>query len=368
MIFEESEWYRKIKSSRYIMIFGAANDARITYSLIKPLNVDIDCYIVSERRDNPVSLDDKPVRVFDEINEEMKRDGLVIISQKYENNDKMELLLSRAGFKNMIPGISQVTYALSEDLREYCQSIFGDMLMIEEFTNGDLKSVRTGNANVCIYAVTSHRNQHMSGHLYNSKYIQYIQAGACLTDKKICSIVDNDGDHISELNPYYCELTAGYWIYKNDCIHEYVGLCHYSRGFSITDEQIEDITEAGIDVLLPVPLVFRHEALFRYFASADIIIKAIRGIHPEYLESAEKFFAKKLFFVGNMLLARKSIYCRYYKWMFEVLRECERIMRENEQPVGYRLWGYFGEVLTNIFFMHHANEYKMLYSKIKYMY
>ena len=37
---------------------------------------------------------------------------------------------------------------------------------------------------------------------------------------------DNIGEHISHLNPYYCELTGLYWAWKNlDC--EYLGLVHY---------------------------------------------------------------------------------------------------------------------------------------------
>lgn len=37
---------------------------------------------------------------------------------------------------------------------------------------------------------------------------------------------DNTGDNISLKNPYYCELTGLYWMWKN-VEADYLGLLHY---------------------------------------------------------------------------------------------------------------------------------------------
>ena len=45
---------------------------------------------------------------------------------------------------------------------------------------------------------------------------------------------DNTGDNISGKNPYYCELTGLYWMWKN-IQADYYGLCHYRRYFSFSN-------------------------------------------------------------------------------------------------------------------------------------
>ena len=57
-----------------------------------------------------------------------------------------------------------------------------------------------------------------------------IQVGAKVIDNNTGYVKDDTGISISEKNPYFCELTGLYWIWKN-IDADYYGLVHYRRYF-----------------------------------------------------------------------------------------------------------------------------------------
>jgi hypothetical protein len=50
-----------------------------------------------------------------------------------------------------------------------------------------------------------------------------------------CNFSDSEGVNISHLNPYYCELTAQYWV-RHNRPSQYVGFYHYRRYFSFIQD------------------------------------------------------------------------------------------------------------------------------------
>lgn len=199
-------------------------------------------------------------------------------------------------------------------------------------------------------------------------YLYVRDAGAKLFSNRICILTDESGDSISELNPFFCELTAGYWIFKNDKISDYVGLYHYSRGLNISDFEIEKIIRNDIDVVLPFPYITRHEMVTRTgLVVVDTIFSAIEKKSPNYLQATRKYLMSKIFFAGNIVFAKKKIFNQYYDWMFEIISECIEIYKRKGGSITPRVWGYYGEHLTNIFFIQHIKEFEILYSEVQYM-
>lgn len=70
--------------------------------------------------------------------------------------------------------------------------------------------------------------------------------------------------------------------------------------------------------------------------------------------------------LGDLIFAKKEVYCKYYKWLFDVIDECKSI--HGKKQVSARLWAYLGEHLMNICFFHHSKEYKVAYVEIKNMF
>lgn len=66
----------------------------------------------------------------------------------------------------------------------------------------------------------------------DSMYLPVHVGRALYPDREFGYQSDAEGDNISIKNPYYCELTALYWAWKN-LKADYVGLAHYRRHFSL---------------------------------------------------------------------------------------------------------------------------------------
>ena len=150
------------------------------------------------------------------------------------------------------------------------------------------------------------------------------------------SFTDDTGDSISELNPFFCELTAMYWAWKN--IHADVkGIVHYRRFFTeenraggaeaftspIPNESVKQILES-YDCIVPTPRPLLQRVgddYARHHEAADmgLLKEAIAKQCPEYLPQFDYCMRSRYIFPYNMLIAREEVYDSYCAWLFPLL-------------------------------------------------
>lgn len=186
---------------------------------------------------------------------------------------------------------------------------------------------------------------------------------------------DNEGDNISTKNPYYSELTALYWAWKN-LDADYIGLTHYRRHFSVkkkngsrmnsvmTQKEVEIILKET-DVILPkqrnyfIEDLYSHYEHTMYVETLDEVRNIIEEKYPEYLEEFDKLHSRTSAHMFNMLIMKKEILNKYCTWLFDILFELEkRIDPSQYEPFHARYLGRISEYLLDIWINKNKINYK----------
>lgn len=203
---------------------------------------------------------------------------------------------------------------------------------------------------------------------------------------------DDTGDNISFKNPFYCELTAQYWMWKNDVDSDFIGLMHYRRHFNfssqtftedqwgtvvaqrvdekyqekfgLTDILVQQSTEAN-DVILPKKWDVRQAGsrnnYDHYDKSADLFIEDYQAAinillskHPEYYQDVQAFNESPYGYYTNMFVLKKEIFNAYSAWLFSILDELEyKVSLDRYNVQQSRVFGHIAERLLSIYFAHY---------------
>jgi hypothetical protein len=203
---------------------------------------------------------------------------------------------------------------------------------------------------------------------------------------------DDTGDSISEKNPFFCELTALYWAWKNN-ESQYIGLCHYRRYFDIQNnkDHINDIRYLSqtefegyrfskkkiadyllkFDIILAKPKVYELsvEQIYGYSHSVidfEILTQTINEMYPEYSESWNKVsYQNNKLIHYNMFITKKEILNEYCGWLFSLLFEVEKRVKISPYDYDKRVFGFMSERLMHLYFTH--NQFKIKYLPILYV-
>lgn len=245
---------------------------------------------------------------------------------------------------------------------------------------------------------------HKDTPIFKSDIFEPIQVGSVLSDKKLNMLQDDSGDNISFLNKYYCELTGHYWVLKNyidDSADDYIGFAHYRRLIdfeNITKDDIPSIFGISLseaqeffsnldskemskicgdyDILLPSTVYMYEETvnpilrdgenlnMYNHFKTEhkndliDVLKGVIKSCYPEYLNAVEICFSSKKAYFFNMYVMKKDILKSYLTWEFGILSKLGETIGGWENTEYYRMAGFIGELLINIW-LKKNNNYKI---------
>ena len=176
---------------------------------------------------------------------------------------------------------------------------------------------------------------------------------------------DDEGDNISHLNPYYCELTGLYWGWKN-LDTDYIGLAHYRRHFQgkkkgetpfesvLTTEEAEKLLKTT-DIILPkkrhyyIETLGDHYAHTHYKKDLDKTRTIIARLYPQYLSAFDRHLKSTSGHMFNMFIMKKQLADAYCSFLFHVLKELQKqvdyIAYDDFQA---RLFGRISELLLDV--------------------
>ena len=225
----------------------------------------------------------------------------------------------------------------------------------------------------------------------SSEVFMPLHVGKAISDIDLGIACDNTGDNISSQNPFFCELTGLYWVWKNLRDVDYIGFCHYRRyfdfhhlgryGFPITTFPIQDFYNTDLTIsqdvlkwlddgymILPARWNLRCSVYLDYCEhhnSSDfrILGDIIKEMSPDRYEKAfmSSMVNSNHLAPLNMFIMSKEQLDGYCSWLFPILFETEkRIDITNYDVIQKRLLGYMSERMLNIYISAEKIRYKQL--------
>ncbi len=233
---------------------------------------------------------------------------------------------------------------------------------------------------------------HSDCRLIENGVVKPLLLGAEENSLKYNGFKDNLGEHISELNPIYCELTGQYWMWKN-VESEYIGFFHYRRqmlfmedatdidndmwglvNYDVNDEDLVDklgLDEENIrkivknyDLILPEKWDVTNdnsESMYHHYSKTDKLniddldkaVEILLRDYPDYADTVEKSMNDVDGYFTNIFVMKKELYNEYCEWLFPILFETYEHVEDKYYNVQeYRTMGYIAEWFFNIYMNH----------------
>ena len=293
----------------------------------------------------------------------------------YEHNQDCTTNLSARHYK--FPTISRLSFDDNTRLladfdfyKEYEQTL-GNYINLYSLSVRDSR-LNVDKHTVNVYMVKSHRDQMLSSGNDTPAWLHTIQAGCAMTKIRNGDFFDDVGDNISAKNQHYAEMTAIYWLWKNQVDCEYLGICHYRRHFDLSNHNINQIIANDIDGILTTPRLVLNGIRETFIQDTPVteavfagMIEAIRNIcGNDVAVEAEAYFNRRFYYPNNMFIAKNKIFNEYCSWIFPILNEMEKVTCLHADAAT-RYIAYAAEMLTSFYFAVCKDKYKIAVAEYK---
>ncbi len=354
-------------------IFGAKATAAGLYRALCTLHsgIRLDAFLVSKQDGNPSEIWRCPVRELREVSEaltaEEKADTRVFVAVPELIHSEIKALLQQNGFQDLVMIDSRLEAKI---MGEY-YAHDGVFQSVHDLTIDREVTVPA----VTVYLASFFKDKPIANPpkfpaYYKSLFLGCegaLQAGIDIAGR--ADYYDNAGDNISGKNSLRCEMTAHYWIWKNRLLteDEYVGVYHYRRTLDLSEEDLKRIKSNDVDVVLPYPMLHYPNAGIHhtwYVKEQDwgLTRQVVNELYPEYGAKWDDVFATPAFYNYNMLLAKKSVFADYCKWLYPILDRIEEMSEPKGADRADRYTAYLSESLETLYFMVNRERLKIYHT------
>ncbi|MGF2185542.1 DUF4422 domain-containing protein [Lactococcus lactis] len=181
---------------------------------------------------------------------------------------------------------------------------------------------------------------------------------------------DDNGQNISQMNPYYCELTAIYWAWKN-LDEDVLGFAHYRRHFMSSKNQwsfvkISEVSKIILENAIILPKahqLFDRTVLEDYGAHHNVgdmkkIRKIIEEKYPQYTYAFDIVMSRNYYHPYNMFIMHHKELDEYCNFLFDVLKSSEdKINYLDYNAFDARVFGFISERLLDVWIYAEKKEY-----------
>ena len=202
-------------------------------------------------------------------------------------------------------------------------------------------------------------------------------------------MTEKKGENISNLNKYYVEHSAIYWVWKNKLKNmnpkDWVGFCQY-RKLWLNDfyEKKQKFSFKSLysnllspdnkiflncDVILAQPIVFKNQTLFQQFDTVhknNILENCINFLEINEKENFKNHLNGKTIYPLNLFITKAHILKKYCEDIFPWLEKCYHYCKSKNFFKGYnvRLLSFLSERYLSYWFSKFNNRKYLSYAKL----